>query len=172
MPKNNFSSDLEGFTLVELLVVIAIIAILAAVGITIYSGILSRARDADRLSDMSEIRSAIQIVMHDATDSASTLCAGIVAPCQGESDSADPNNRATDGTGWIKIDFDAKDIATFPQLPVDPVNNSIYNYQYESDGENWRVSCVLETSSNQNYMKNDGGTDPNRYEVGVGLKSL
>lgn len=50
----------EGFTIVELLIVIVVIAILAALVITSYLGIQSRARDAERQSDIRAIVTAVQ----------------------------------------------------------------------------------------------------------------
>ncbi len=50
----------KGFTIVELLIVIVIIGILAALVIIGYNGILSRARDADRTSDLKTLKTAIE----------------------------------------------------------------------------------------------------------------
>jgi prepilin-type N-terminal cleavage/methylation domain-containing protein len=51
----------SGFTIVELLIVIVVIAILAAISIVAYNGIQSRARDAERKSDISAIQKHIEI---------------------------------------------------------------------------------------------------------------
>lgn len=53
-------SKRQGFTLIELLVVVAIIAILAVVGMAIFSGVQSRARDARRQSDIQAITKAFE----------------------------------------------------------------------------------------------------------------
>ena len=50
----------SGFTLVELMVVITIIAILATIGVTIYSGAQKAARDAIRRSDILSIAKALE----------------------------------------------------------------------------------------------------------------
>lgn len=50
----------QGFTLVELMIAIAIIAILATVGLTIYSGIQKNARDARRRADVDAIAKAFE----------------------------------------------------------------------------------------------------------------
>ena len=51
----------RGFTLIELLVVITIIAILATIGVTIFSGAQKVARDAKRRGDIDVIAKAMEI---------------------------------------------------------------------------------------------------------------
>jgi prepilin-type N-terminal cleavage/methylation domain-containing protein len=50
----------SGFTLVELLIVISIIAVLAVIGLVVYSGIQKRARDAARKGDIGSIAKAME----------------------------------------------------------------------------------------------------------------
>lgn len=66
--KNNYMKKLlprtlnnpQGFTLVELMVAIAIVAILAVVGITIFSGLQKNARDSKRRQDIDAIVKALE----------------------------------------------------------------------------------------------------------------
>ena len=51
----------SGFTIVELLIVIVVIAILAAISIIAYTGIQGRAKDTQRLQDMSTIVRALEV---------------------------------------------------------------------------------------------------------------
>lgn len=51
----------SGFTFVELLVVITIIAVLMAIATVAYSSTMTKSRDAKRLSDLEQIRSALEI---------------------------------------------------------------------------------------------------------------
>lgn len=51
---------LRGFTLIELLVVISIIAILATIGIAVFSGAQAQARDARRRADLASIAKAVE----------------------------------------------------------------------------------------------------------------
>ena len=51
----------SGFTIVELLIVIVVIGILAAITIVAYNGIQQRARDADRVNDMSSLKKALAL---------------------------------------------------------------------------------------------------------------
>lgn len=57
----------SGFTLVELLVVVSIISILAVVGLVIFFGTQSRARDATRKSDLKTISEALELSFNDKT---------------------------------------------------------------------------------------------------------
>jgi prepilin-type N-terminal cleavage/methylation domain-containing protein len=50
----------SGFTIVELLIVIVVIGILAAITIVAYNGIQSRARDTQRLTDVSNIMKMLE----------------------------------------------------------------------------------------------------------------
>lgn len=58
LPKNFFNP--QGFTLIELLVVISIIAILATIGIAVFSGAQAQARDARRKADLASIAKAVE----------------------------------------------------------------------------------------------------------------
>jgi len=100
--------------LIELIVVIAIIGILAAVGITMYIGLNARARDAARIEDLNNIAHAISIAVHDSSNLTQDLCAGTTAPCSGSSYPLDiSTTKNTNGTGWVKVNFDSKDIGNF-----------------------------------------------------------
>lgn len=50
----------RGFTLIELMVVIAVIGILAGIALVSLTGVQRRARDAQRLSDIRQIRTALE----------------------------------------------------------------------------------------------------------------
>lgn len=50
----------RGFTLIELLIVISILALLATIGLTVYTNVLKNARDSNRKTDMGFVQSALE----------------------------------------------------------------------------------------------------------------
>jgi prepilin-type N-terminal cleavage/methylation domain-containing protein len=76
----------QGFTLIELLVVIAIIAILSSVVLASLATARAKARDARRLSDISQIELALRMY-EDANQQLPPVAAGM-AYCLGELDGA------------------------------------------------------------------------------------
>ncbi len=169
-----FSAKREafGFTLVELLVVIAIIAILAAVVVLIINPVelTKRGRDAARLSDLSNLQQAINVAVQEATGSASAiLCVGGTVPCNGSSNTG---GRASDGTGWVKVNMSTQKSVSVPTLPIDPINDTANHYTYCSDGSGWEIDTALESVQQSPKTGNDGGDDPALYEVGSNLKLI
>ena len=65
LPKS--ASNPSGFTLVELLVVVSIIAILAVIGLTIFTGLQKNARDAKRRADVEAISKALETAYNNST---------------------------------------------------------------------------------------------------------
>ncbi len=68
--KSNFAkttAENAGFTLIELLVVIAIIGLLASVVLLALNGARAKARDAKRISDMTQMSSAMELYFNDQT---------------------------------------------------------------------------------------------------------
>lgn len=166
----------QGFTLVELLVVIAIIAILAAIVTLILNPLefMKRGRDANRLTDLSNLQQAINVAVQESTQSGQFLaCNGVSGDCTGSSVPGTTANRAINGTGWIRVNSSQKGIS-LPILPVDPINsagpatgaNIGYHYTYCGNGERWVIETVLESEQQKDRMTKDGGLSNDLYEVG------
>ncbi len=164
--------DSRGFTLIELLVVIAIVAVIAAVVILMINPleILKKTRDSTRLADLKGLMNSIEVGMQDAAGNPGAyLChSPATAPCSGASNALG-NMRINNGTGWVKINFSGISNVTVVTLPIDPTNDSTHFYTYSSDGSKYELNTVLEGQQNQSLMQNDGGDNPNVYEVGSSL---
>jgi len=63
--QNNMNRQNKGFTLIELLVVIAIIGILSSVVLASLNSARQKARDAKRLSNLTQIRTALEMYYND-----------------------------------------------------------------------------------------------------------
>lgn len=160
---------MKGFTLVELMVAIAIVGILSIIGMLVYAGLNARARDSVRLSDLSNFRQAITLALNDVQDQQEVLCHDIPDPCQGQTYPSSPDTHRTDGSGWIKVNFDDKNV-TFPQIPMDPLNNENFYYVYRSGNGHWKIEARLESGIFGELMEKDGGSRDDRYEVGSNLR--
>lgn len=156
--------------IIELLTVIIILAILVGIGLIMHGSVNKRARDAVRLADLAKLYQAIIVTTYDSANLAQDLCFGIPLPCQGVSIAV--NSQNTDGTGWIKMNFNAKQEINLSLLPLDPHNDATYNYTYYSDGSNWKIKAILESNQYKSKMQSDGGTDPDKYEIGSNLRLL
>jgi prepilin-type N-terminal cleavage/methylation domain-containing protein len=164
----------RGFTLIELLVVIAIIAILAVVVILTLNPaeLLRQSRDADRVSDMATLKSAISLFETDVSTSSavalgtygnlytnasatiisSTYIGGSSTGAWGFATASvsvviPSSSRAVNGTGWIPINLTAiSSGAPIGSLPVDPVNNTSYTYAYSPSSTVFKFATKMESS--------------------------
>ena len=106
-----------GFTIVELLIVIVVIAILAAVSIVSYTGIQGRARDAQRMQDMTTIVKALEVYK---------IANGDYPATPSSTPSGGGWHLSTDGTStlnFIPTLVSASDGIT--NVPVDPYNHGV-----------------------------------------------
>jgi len=92
----------EGFTLIEILVAATIIAILSVIGVVSYTRINMRSRDAKRISDLEQVRSALEMYRTDKTYYPDT------------------------GTGFNQLSvLDSELVPTYaPSMPTDPKSTS------------------------------------------------
>jgi prepilin-type N-terminal cleavage/methylation domain-containing protein len=188
----------RGFTLIELLVVIAIIAILAVVVVLTLNPaqMLAQSRDANRLSDLATLNSAVNLYNTDqsgnpsyslgiasttylsiadpsATSTAGTNCAtmGLPATSTGWFDQCPASStfRNVNGQGWVPVNFSAiSSGAPFGALPIDPTNasSSLFYYTYTTNGQQYEFTVPLES---QKYLKQNllvSDPDPTREALG------
>lgn len=186
----------SAFTLIELLVVIAIIAILAVVVVLTLNPaqLLAQSRDANRVSDMATLNSAINLYQTDqagassytlgnastsylSIPSASSTCAtlGMATSAYSYQCSSSSNYRNASSTGWLPLAFNLISAGSpISSLPVDPTNQSSSNlyYSYETNGSQYALSAFMESSKYAKQMETTGGMDPALYEAGSGANTL
>lgn len=121
----------KGFTLIELLVVISIIAILSTVGLTIFSGTQSKARDSIRKKDLNTLATALEIYYQKNSKYIEK-----VTVCQTNLDLAN--------TFYSAI----KDYIN-GQTPIDPTSKQAYCY-ISLDGLNYNLCTKLENTADPN----------------------
>ncbi|HUC01619.1 MAG TPA: LamG-like jellyroll fold domain-containing protein [Candidatus Paceibacterota bacterium] len=171
----------KAFTLIELLVVIAIIAILAVVVVLTLNPaeLLRQSRDANRVSDMATLVSAVNLYNTDQSGgsgfnlgSPNTVYVSIADPsatstagdqCQGLGLVSLPGNysyhcaasstyRQVNANGWIPVNFQGITAGTpLSSLPVDPTNNSSSRlyYTYATNGTQFEVTASMESQKYQ-----------------------
>lgn len=120
----------QGFTLVELLVVISIIAVLAVIGMVVFSGVQKGARDAKRRGDINAISKALEIFKSINGSYPTTKAIS----CE---------------SNW---DTFATALNPYMQsLPKDPQNICDWSngkfYKYHSNGAFYQVAASLENTS-------------------------
>lgn len=171
MPYNKSSvihtqADQRGFTLIELLIVIVVIGLLAGILVNILDvqEYQAQARDARRMNDILSVQTAL--VDSIATQGISLVDTTGCLDC----DSINGTD-AIDGTGWVKFnDLRGRGlIDVISVLPVDPVNDATYHFEYYSDGIDFELNAVMESDRYQINSEQDGGNDDTVYERGFNL---
>ena len=136
--KNSLTRN--GFTLVELIVVVSILAILAGALIPRITNRMAQSRDAQRLSDIRTIKTAVdQYFIDKGTYPA-------------------PHQNSAFG-GWDVSqdgDFIPELFAAgyLKSVPHDPLNDDTYQYRYYANGQDWHNDWQADA-----YAPNEHGSD-------------
>lgn len=144
------------FLLAALGLLIVIVPIIAVVLINPIE-LTRKARDAARLSDLTNLRQSI----NQAQTNEVPVCPNGQLYCEGRSNK---DSREPDGTGWVKIPLTGRTI-----LPIDPSNSSEFFYRYCSNGTEWEIEAKLESKNLAIEADKDKGDNPNSFEVGSDL---
>ena len=126
----------KGFTLIELLVVIAIIALLSTLSVVALNSARVKSRDARRLSDIKQIRTALEMyfdqnMAYPAVGATSTL--GMAS------------SSCLTSSGWTTT-VGCTGTVYMQNVPDDPqgVGTSIYKYTVGGTGSTYTINYVLE----------------------------
>lgn len=188
--KNIQKSSLKGFTLIELLIVIAILAVLMSVIVITLnpSEMLKKSRDSRRLSDLSALRTALNVYLSENTFGSTaddyayvsipgsggtcsqTYCGGKSCYC-----TATANYRNITGNGWIPVALNSLTTGSpISSLPIDPTNSGSYYYIFcaSSSLTTYELNANLEAANNASLESGDGGNKSDWYEIGSDLSIL
>ena len=178
----------KGFTLLELLIVIGILAILSTTMILVINPaeLLKKARDSQRISDLSTVKTAVAYYLTNAstiaigsTSATNSHVATIVCP-GGWTTASATTTQTVDGLGWIPINFAGLTGGSpIGGLPIDPnpttltANPSRY-YVYIASATTTNGFSLLAnlestyySSGTTNAESTDGGKMATVYEVGT-----
>jgi type II secretion system protein G len=123
----------KGFTLIELLVVLAIIGVLSSFLLANLIGAKSRARDAQRKSDMRQMQAAFELYRSDQ---------GTYPPAPLPACGAGLVNG---GTTYMQ------------KIPCDPLNSGQFKYNYTTTGATYNlVACLENVNDSQKDIPNNG----------------
>lgn len=125
----------RGFTLIELLVVISIIGLLATLVAANLNSARSRARDAQRKSDLRGISSALRLYYNDKGTYPSNDSSGNILGCGAAGTTA-----CSWGSSWI-----VGTTTYMEHLPGDPQTGQLYKYAGAVD--TFTLSACLENKS-------------------------
>ena len=127
----------KGFTLIELLVVVSIIGILTTLIFANLNAARERGRDAQRKSDLHNIRTALRMYYNDKGQYPANNTSGQIMGCGSSGTSA-----CEWGEGWTFGDNTYMNV-----LPSDPLVGQAYRYQVDADFESYSLSSCLENKS-------------------------
>ena len=132
----------RGFTLVELLVVIAIIAILSTLSVVALNSARAKARDARRLSDIKQIRTALDMYF-DSNLTYPANCAGL---------GSSSNCMCLTSNGWATSG--CAGTIFMQKVPSDPLATGSYNYTPTSSNSSYYITYTLENGGAQTATPN------------------
>jgi prepilin-type N-terminal cleavage/methylation domain-containing protein len=145
---STLSNQLKGFTLVELLMVIAIISLLSSVIFSAVNETRSKARDATRISDLAQIRRALELYYDEWGKYPSpTVSSPFVDNTKYTASTNNSGKAWKNGAGTL-----GDNLSNYIDLPIDPINtpstgafpwiNNNYAYMYIVDTDRLEYELI------------------------------
>jgi len=135
----------QGFTLIELLVVISIIGVLATLILANFNSARQRARDAQRKSDLREIKAALMMYHNDFGQFPATGTGNKIAGC------GDGTADCEWGSSWQITETEMIYIKYLPEDPLSP--SRTYQYQQKDSGKDFCLWASLENKGDAEISK-------------------
>lgn len=140
-------SHRRGFTLIELLVVISIIGVLATLIIANFNAARGRARDAQRKSDLLEIKTGLMMYHNDFGKFPENSDSKIAGCGTGGTTACNWGEKWEANIVYMKIL--PQDVLNDPAVPTSPS----YQYQYITADDNFYLWATLENKGDSDINK-------------------
>ena len=154
----------KGFTLVELLIVVSVISILTVMAMANFAGGTSKARDAQRKSDLRAVREALEQYRQDkgsyplaGATSYTAQTAAIEATAPGAGETQFTTLMSGSSVGLVDLNY-------LPKSVSDPRNTTVFKYRYSptnAAGDAYTLETCLENSTDIQRYQNAAGTYTN-----------
>jgi len=153
----------RSFTLIEVMVAVAIIGLLASIVLVSLKVTKQKARDAKRIAELNQVEKAVKLLETDWG-----MYPGGAADTNTTCDCRHYEGIRDGCSLWYYLET-LNDLIPMPQDPFSS-NGWAYRYNYLNSGRDFEISARLEIDTSK--MENDGGNDPNRYEIGININNI
>jgi prepilin-type N-terminal cleavage/methylation domain-containing protein len=127
----------KGFTLIELLVVIGIIALLSTLSVVALSSARAKSRDARRVSDIRQIRTALEMYLDGASPNA--------YPDEGDTTTLGVTSTAClTSNGWTTTAGCTSGTVYMADVPTDPLSARAYVYGVGTSNATYTITYNTE----------------------------
>jgi type II secretion system protein G len=137
----------KAFTLIEMLVVISIIGILATLVAANLNSARSRARDAQRKSDIKNLQTAMRLYYNDFGTYPGASGGGNILGC---GSATPPTSLCSWNSAWSINDGDTVYMSALPRDPLSPTQSYRYTFVNSDD---YTLSACLENKSDTNAVE-------------------
>lgn len=142
-----FVNPKKGFTLIELLVTISIIAVLSIVGLVVYQGVTTKARDSTRKNDLNKLATALEIYYQANSKYIVNTNGTDLTSCH-----TDPNPQTNSFYSAIRANM------SDGVVPTDPSTRQAYCYLSSNSGQSYTLCAKLDNTSDPDIASNPAPT--------------